>query len=92
MKGEMEMSLVRWYPRSEVSAFHDGMGRMIDELFRSSFQGENGPASASWKPPVDIYETDSEVVLKADLPEIDEKKRIKSRDSSFAASAIFHAP
>jgi HSP20 family protein len=50
------------------------MNRMIDELFRSTVQGENGLTSTAWTPAVDIYETDNEVVVKADLPEVDEKK------------------
>ena len=68
------MSLVRLYPTREANTLHEGMSRMIDELFRTAVQGENGPASAAWIPAVDIYETDNEVVLKADLPEVDEKK------------------
>jgi HSP20 family protein len=68
------MSLLRLYPTKEVNPLQGGMGRMIDELFRSSFQGENGLTATAWTPPVDIYETDNEVVLKAELPEIDEKK------------------
>jgi HSP20 family protein len=68
------MSFVRLYPTREAGTLHDGMSRMMDELFRSSFQGENGRTPAAWMPPVDIYETENEVVLKADLPEVDEKK------------------
>ena len=68
------MSLMRLYPTREASTLREGMNRMIDELFRTTVQGENGLTSTAWTPAVDIYETDNEVVLKADLPEVDEKK------------------
>jgi HSP20 family protein len=43
-------------------------------LFRNSFDrtGEEGSLSA-WAPAVDIYETEHELVVKADLPDIDPK-------------------
>lgn len=42
--------------------FHDSVSRLLSE-----------PASRPWSPPVDIYETDHELVLKADVPDIDPK-------------------
>ena len=68
------MSLMRLYQTREASTLREGMNRMIDELFRSTVQGENGLTSTAWTPAVDIYETGNEVVVKADLPEVDEKK------------------
>ena len=68
------MSLMRLYQTREASTLREGMNRMIDELFRSTVQGENGLTSTAWTPAVDIYETENEVVVKADLPEVDEKK------------------
>jgi HSP20 family protein len=38
----------------------------------SRFFGE--PASRPWTPPVDIFETENELVLKADVPDVDPKQ------------------
>ncbi|HZQ55394.1 MAG TPA: Hsp20/alpha crystallin family protein [Bryobacteraceae bacterium] len=42
--------------------FQDSLSRLFSE-----------PASRPWTPPVDIYETENELVLKADVPDIDPK-------------------
>src|SRR5579862_6820561 len=48
----------------------DQMNRLFDSTF-----GSNGTEAAltTWAPAVDIYETENELVLKADLPDMDEK-------------------
>ncbi len=45
-----------------VRLFHDSLNRLFSE-----------PASRPWSPAVDIYENENDLVLKADLPEIDPK-------------------
>jgi len=46
----------------------------VNRLFEGSFpaQGDKS-ALTTWSPAVDIYETENELVLKADLPDINEK-------------------
>ena len=46
----------------------------VNRMFESAFPGR-GDASAmtAWAPSVDIYETENELVLKADLPDVSEK-------------------
>ena len=46
--------------------------RLFNETFPAAF-GEQEPTTRTWAPPVDIYETDNALVLKADLPGIDPK-------------------
>lgn len=46
----------------------------VNRLFESSFQGRGDhSALTTWAPAVDIYETENELVLKADLPDAVEK-------------------
>jgi HSP20 family protein len=46
----------------------------VDRLFESKFQGRgDDSALTTWAPAVDIYETENDLVLRADLPGIDEK-------------------
>jgi HSP20 family protein len=47
---------------SGLRVFQDSLSRLLSE-----------PTSRPWSPPVDIYETENELVLKADVPEIDPK-------------------
>jgi HSP20 family protein len=62
--------LTRWEPSRGVSTLQD----QINRLFKDTFQRAEGEASLSaWTPAVDIYETEHELVVKADLPEVDPK-------------------
>jgi HSP20 family protein len=67
------MTVVKWYPSREVGAFQDSVNRLFDNFFRSPDHKESDLTSTAWMPVVDIFETENEVVLKAELPEIDVK-------------------
>jgi len=45
----------------------------LNRLFNEAFSPEQEPSTRTWAPPVDIYETDNALVLKADLPGVDPK-------------------
>ena len=66
----MATSVIRWDPFRNLSSLQDQMNR----LFESSFRGQSDESAlTTWAPSVDIYETENELVLKADLPEVPEK-------------------
>jgi HSP20 family protein len=62
------MALARWTPRGNLQSFQDEMNRMFDQFFRGGSGEEAGWGLRTWTPPVDIYETDDALVLKAELP------------------------
>jgi HSP20 family protein len=66
------MAIVRWEPfRDLVTPQRD-----FDRLFRDAFSSQHGEtelSTRSWAPPVDIYETEEAIVLKAELPGVDPK-------------------
>lgn len=47
----------------------------VNRLFEDNFTRDHSAHAevATWAPPVDIYETENELVVKADLPDLDEK-------------------
>ena len=67
--------LARWEPLREFSAMQDRMNRM-NRVFRESYSPE-GPEEAltntNFAPPVDTYEDEHNIVLKLEVPGIDEK-------------------
>src|SRR5271154_2479233 len=65
------MSMTRWDPFRNISSLQE----QINRVFENSAQTGRGDNSAltTWAPAVDIYETENELVLKADLPDINEK-------------------
>ena len=64
------MSMTRWEPFRGLNTLQE----QVNRLFEDSFARSRGQAElASWAPAVDIYETENELVVKADLPEVQEK-------------------
>jgi HSP20 family protein len=65
------MALVRFEPFRELAALQNEMGRWMGTLAGAT--PGNGQSS-TWLPAVDVWETDSELVLSFDLPGIAEDK------------------
>ncbi|MGB0036292.1 MAG: Hsp20/alpha crystallin family protein [Candidatus Acidiferrales bacterium] len=64
-------SITRWERFPNLSSLQEQFNRLLDP----SFQGRtDNSALTTWAPAVDIYETENELVLKADLPDINEKE------------------
>jgi len=66
------MAIVRWEPFRDLLATQDRFNRLFNETFARAF-GNDELTSRSWAPPVDIYETDNNIVLKAEMPGVDPK-------------------
>src|SRR5450631_4135777 len=65
------MRIIRWDPFQGAVAMQQGVSSMFRELNAS--EGEDPSAPASFVPPVDIYEDAQKVVLKLEVPGIEEK-------------------
>ncbi|MBV9157153.1 MAG: Hsp20/alpha crystallin family protein [Acidobacteriaceae bacterium] len=64
------MPMIRYNPfNTENEEFPAGLRVFQDSLSRLFSE----PASRPWSPAVDIYETENELVLKADVPDVDAK-------------------
>src|SRR2546428_13102343 len=63
-------TLTRWEPFRGVDTLQDHIKRLFEDLV-----GRGGEESSlvAWSPAVDVYETEHELVVKADLPEADPK-------------------
>jgi HSP20 family protein len=66
------MTLVKWEPFRDLMAMQDRMTRLIDETLSRIWKEDM--AQGVWSPPVDILERGDEVVLKVDLPGVNQNE------------------
>jgi HSP20 family protein len=66
------MSVVRWDPFKDLNLLQERMNHLFEEANRGWRAGEPS-ATTAWSPAVDIYETDSEIIVKAEIPGVDKK-------------------
>ena len=63
-------TLSRWEPFRRATSLQDQVNRLFNDVLER--RGEESSLTA-WAPAVDIYETEQELVVKADLPDVDPK-------------------
>jgi HSP20 family protein len=66
----MRATLNRWEPFRGAATLQEQVNRLFGNVLEHSGEESN---LTSWAPAVDIYETEHELVVKADLPEVDPK-------------------
>src|SRR5712692_6077790 len=62
--------LSRWEPSRGATTLQEQFNRLFSDAFERTGEGSN---LTSWAPAVDIYETEHELVVKADVPDVDPK-------------------
>ncbi|MDO8444510.1 MAG: Hsp20/alpha crystallin family protein [Deltaproteobacteria bacterium] len=68
------MALVRWDPFRDIITLRERMDRMFEDSLSRFRIPEEATMPTFWSPSVDIYETDENIVLKAELPGVDKKE------------------
>jgi len=64
-------TITRWDPFRGLGTLQEQMNRLFEDSF---FRGRTDQSAiTTWAPAVDIYETEHELVAKADLPDVAEK-------------------
>ncbi|HKV45858.1 MAG TPA: Hsp20/alpha crystallin family protein [bacterium] len=62
------MNIVRWDPFQDVWTLRRSVDRLLDDAFVGRLS-RNG--AAEWVPAVEMFDTDTEIVVRAELPNID---------------------
>src|ERR1700721_3033240 len=84
------MAINRWVPFREAVAFHN----RVNSLFRDLNEEQGGGEIARFTPAVDIYEDAKKVVLKLEVPGIEEKDldiRVEHRTLTVKGERRFEA-
>jgi HSP20 family protein len=62
------MTLVRWDPFRDVAELQNRINRMFDESFGRSRDLDDESGLRTWRPAVDIYETENGIAIDFELP------------------------
>ena len=78
------MAIIKWDPFRDMVTLREKMNRMFEDVF--SGRSENKELTAgTWAPAVDIFETENELVMTAEIPGIEEKDvEIKIEDNTLS--------
>ena len=66
------MALTRWDPFRDLSIMQERMNRMFEDAGRG-WRGDEPSSTTTWSPAVDIYETENDIQVQAELPGVDRK-------------------
>jgi HSP20 family protein len=72
MEDSTTMAVIRWDPFRDLNTLQDRMNRLFNDAGRG-WGNEEPAATTTWSPAVDIYETEGEIVVKAEVPGLDRK-------------------
>ena len=76
------MAIIRWDPFRDMLTLKERMNRLFEDYYPARKE-ERDMVASTWAPAVDIYETENELVLSAELPGIeDEDIEIKVEDNT----------
>jgi len=70
------MNLVRWDPFRELEEVSSRLNRFFNQPLARRAADDEGTLLAEWAPAIDVQETDTEYLVKADLPEV-QKEDVK---------------
>lgn len=66
------MTTTRWDPFRDLMTIQDRMNRLFQDTLARS-RGQEEIEAGQWSPAVDIFETPDRIVLRADLPGLEQK-------------------
>jgi HSP20 family protein len=78
------VAIIRWDPFRDIVSLREKMNRLFEDMVTQ--RGEDKELiSSAWMPAVDIYEDESQLVLTAEVPGIEEKDiEIKVEDNTLS--------
>ena len=68
------MSLTQWDPFRELLSLQERMNRLFDQTFSRSRSQAGEFDGGTWSPTVDLYESQDNFILKAELPGVEQSE------------------
>ena len=80
------MAIIRWDPFRDIVTLREKMNRLFEDAVTARGE-EKDMISSTWTPSIDIYETENDLVLTAEVPGVEEDDiEIKIEDNTLSLS------
>ena len=80
------MAIIRWDPFRDIVTLREKMNRLFEDAVTARGE-EKDMISSTWTPSVDIFETENELILTAEVPGVEEDNiEIKIEDNTLCLS------
>ena len=66
------MAVIRWDPFRDLNTLQDRMNHLFEQANRG-WRSDEESATTAWSPSVDIFETEGEIIVQAEVPGMDRK-------------------
>jgi HSP20 family protein len=79
------MATARWEPFRDLAALQDRMSRLFEDVIARPRRGveQEDLAAGQWSPPVDIFETAESLVIRVEVPGIEQQAlEVEIKDNS----------
>ncbi len=68
------MAIVKWDPFRDVAELQNRINHMFDESFGRTREPDDEMSLRTWRPAVDIYESENGIVIAVELPGVSKEK------------------
>ena len=65
------MKLVRWDPLQQMVAMSNRLNRTLNDSYTDPYSRRTEDSFGAWAPPVDIFERQDELVIRAEIPGVE---------------------
>ena len=66
------MAIIKWTPSRDIASLQQGINRLFEDVFSQSGDFDSDTMGA-WRPPVDIIDSESAIVIFAEIPGVDKE-------------------
>ncbi len=66
------MAIIKWSPARDIASLQQGINRLFEDVFSQSGDYDS-EAMGTWRPPVDIIDTEPAIIIFAEIPGVDKE-------------------
>ncbi len=66
------MTIIKWSPARDIASLQQGINRLFEDVFSQTVDYDS-ESMGTWRPPVDIIDTETAIVIFVEIPGVDKE-------------------